>query len=110
MNEKRLLVTNQGHTDIVITGVRYNTDVRHQLTTAQTVAPTSSWFMAADPVETALEADTPKGSAKSVPFYLYFQDEHARRYVLLSHLLAVWLDNKFQIFSQTESTKPDETK
>jgi hypothetical protein len=107
--DKKLFVTNQGHTDIVITGLKYDTEDRGALSPSQTIAPNSNWFLAAGPIQEKLEAETPKGSAKSVPIFFYLKDAHGKNYVVLAHMLAVWLDDKFSIIMQTESVRPEQT-
>jgi hypothetical protein len=107
MASNKITMVNLGRTDIVITGFKLLDQPRKQFNPSQTIGPTGTWFMDTEDIQKDLTAATPKGTMKSLPIWFYIVNKNGQKFVVAAHFLAGWPEDKFGIFMQTESIRPE---
>lgn len=102
--DKRLLVSNQGKTNIVLESLKLWDAPEGVLN--RVPAPGTSSYFEIGPMYNILSERTPKGASTTVPTVLRIRTENMKKFKLDSSLFAIWDGDKIAIHTSTNALTP----
>jgi hypothetical protein len=104
-NLKRIVLVNNGRTNLYIWGDQLNRGKRVMEAKPKMITPGGSYYIIADSFYEELGGKLPKGSKDTIPFDVFIKNEVGDSFVIESQFFAVWYNDLLTIHTQTSSVR-----
>jgi hypothetical protein len=104
-NLKRIVLVNNGRTNLYVWGDQLNRGKRVMETKPKMITSGGSYYIIADSFYEELGRKLPKGSKDTVPFDLFVKNEVGDSFLIESQFFATWYNDLLTIHTQTSSIR-----
>jgi len=87
---KRLLLSNNGRTNVSLFGGKFDNQKLEMLPKAQIIPPNGSFFVSIELIQKGLAGSLPKGASQEVPMWFLVTNEKNERFTVRGSLFALW--------------------
>jgi len=104
-NLKRIILVNNGRTNLYIWGDQLNRGNRVLEAKPKMITPGGSHYIIADSFYEELGRKLPKGSKDMIPFDVFIKNEVGDSFIIESQFFATWFNDLLTIHTQTSSVR-----